>query len=158
VLTQTRSLADYFEEVVRGTGDARASANWVRGDVLARWGKTGAHLGEPVPAPHLVDLILLVRDGKLSGRLAREVFEEMCETQEPPWGIVDRHGWAMVADLDALQALVDQALRDHPAELAAYREGKDKLFHFFVGQVMKASRGQADPVRLKELLERALRG
>lgn len=154
VLAQTRALADYFEDVAQAAGDARTSANWVRGDLLARWSKGDP----PVPAARLAELLVLVRDGVLSARLAKEAFEEMCETGEAPAEIVARHGWTMVADEDALQSLVDQALRDHPAEVAAFREGKDKLFHFFVGQVMKASRGQADPVRLKELLERALRG
>jgi aspartyl-tRNA(Asn)/glutamyl-tRNA(Gln) amidotransferase subunit B len=154
VLTQTRALADYFEEVARGVGDARSSANWVRGDVLARWSKGDP----PVPAARLAELLVLVRDGVLSARLAKEAFEEMCETGDAPAEIVGRRGWTMVADEDALQLLVDQVLRDHPAEVAAFRDGKDKLFHFFVGQAMKVSRGQADPVRLKELLERALRG
>lgn len=172
VLTQTRALADYFEEVVRGTGDARESANWVRGDVLARRSKGEAPAEEtgsvemdraesssfPVSAARLVALVRLVLEGKLSGRLARQAFEEMCETGDAPADVVARHGWALVSDRDALQALVDQVLRDNPAELAAFREGKDKLFNFFVGQVMKVSRGQADPVRLKELLEHALRG
>ena len=154
VLTQTRALADYFEEVARSAGDARSSANWVRGDLLARWSKGDP----PVPAARLADLLVLVRDGVLSVRLAKEAFEEMCETGDAPAEIVARHGWTMVADEDALQLLVDQVLRDHPAEVAAFRDGKDKLFHFFAGQARKVSRGQADPVRLKELLERALRG
>ena len=154
VLTQTRALADYFEEVARSAGDARSSANWVRGDLLARWSKGDP----PVPAARLADLLVLVRDGVLSVRLAKEAFEEMCETGDAPAEIVARHGWTMVADEDALQLLVDQVLRDHPEEVAAFRDGKDKLFHFFAGQARKVSRGQADPVRRKELLERALRG
>lgn len=163
VLTARRDVADYFEAVVAAHRNAKAASNWVMGDVLRlvrehklddalvieRW---------PVAAADLGALIALIDDGTISGKIAKTVFEEMLATGAAPATIVERRGLVQVSDEGAIAAAIDQVLGANAAKVAEYRGGKEKLFGFFVGQVMKATGGKANPALVNVLLRAKLEG
>ncbi len=154
VLVAEQSTADFFETVARGR-DARLAANWITGDFFAALNRTGRTIEtSPVPAGDLGALLDLLGDGTINGRIAKEVFEAMVETGAAPGEIVERRGLRQVTDTGAIDAAVDAVLAANPDKLAEYRGGKDKLFGFFVGQVMKAMEGKGNP----GLVNEALRG
>ncbi len=157
VLTSTRTLADYYETAVAGGGDSKKVANWVQTELLGLLRARGLELeSSPVQATSLGELVRLVDSGSLSGKMAKEVFADMAESGEAPAVIVARRGMQQIGDTATLQGLVDVALAAHPAEVAKYRAGKTKLLGYFVGEIMKASRGQAHPGTLEKLLLAAL--
>ena len=154
VLTATRELADYYEAVAAAAGDAKAASNWVMGPVLAWLNERQAAPGRfPVPPAALAGLIGLAADGTLSSSAARTVFDRMAETGRPAAEIVEAEGLAQVRDEGRLEAWVREALAAHPEEAAKLRDGATQLVGFFVGAVMKASGGAADPRRTRDLLE-----
>ncbi len=157
VLVTERATADYFETLAKGR-DAKAAANWVIGDLfgaLNRKGMTIEH--SPVAAAQLGALIDLIADGTISGRIAKDVFAEMVETGADPGAIVAAKGLRQVTDAGAIEAAVDAALAAHPAQVAQYA-ANPKVLGFFVGQVMKATGGKANPALVNELLRRKLGG
>jgi aspartyl-tRNA(Asn)/glutamyl-tRNA(Gln) amidotransferase subunit B len=154
VLTQVAAVADYFEAVVKAGAEPKPAANWVMGEVLADANK---HLGAlRVPAAALAQLIALVKAGAVSTQAAKRVFEAMAESGGEPRAVAESLGLLQVADSGALAGWVDQVLAARPAEVARYRGGEVKLLAFFVGQVMKASQGKADPKLVPELLKQRL--
>jgi aspartyl-tRNA(Asn)/glutamyl-tRNA(Gln) amidotransferase subunit B len=153
VLCATRRLADYYEEVARHAGDAKAAGNWVMTDVLGWLNERQLEIAQfPVPAARLSELIRLTIDGTLSSSLARRVFTRMIETHESPAVIVQQEGLAQVRNEDQLARWVDEVVREFPQEAARLRAGEEKLLAFLMGQIMKKSRGKADPRRVTELL------
>jgi aspartyl-tRNA(Asn)/glutamyl-tRNA(Gln) amidotransferase subunit B len=158
VLTARRDVADYFEAVVAAHGNAKAASNWVMGDILRlvreqklddapvieRW---------PVSAAHLGALIGLIDGGTISGKIAKTVFEEMLASGDAPAAIVERKGLTQVSDEGPIVAAIDEILAANAAKVDEYRSGKDKLFGFFVGQVMKATGGKANPGLVNRLLK-----
>jgi aspartyl-tRNA(Asn)/glutamyl-tRNA(Gln) amidotransferase subunit B len=153
VLCATRRLADYYEEVARHAGDAKAAGNWVMTDVLGWLNERQLEIAQfPVPAARLSELIRLTIDGTLSSSLARRVFTRMIETGKSPAVIVQQEGLAQVRDEDQLARWVDEVVREFPQEAARLRAGEEKLLAFLMGQIMKKSRGKADPRRITELL------
>ena len=156
VLVADQATADFFETVARGR-DPKMAANWVMGDFFAALNRTGKTIEEPpVTAANLGCLIDLIADDTISGRIAKEVFELMLETGKPPAAIVEEKGLKQVTDTGAIEGVIATVLAQNADKVAEYRSGKDKLFGFFVGQVMKASQGKANPALVNELLKAKL--
>ncbi len=157
VLTASRALADYYEEVVRLCRQSKAASNWVMGDVLRFLNEEKRLVQDcPIRPEALAEMILLIEDGTISGKIAKEVSEAMYRTGKDPRTIVAEKGLTQITNEEALLAVVRQVMEAHPNQLAQYRSGKEKLFGFFVGQVMKATQGKANPQRINELLKKAL--
>jgi aspartyl-tRNA(Asn)/glutamyl-tRNA(Gln) amidotransferase subunit B len=156
VLVAERSSAHFFESVAKGR-DPKLAANWVTGDFFGALNRLGRTVEDPpVSAADLGALIDLIADNTLSGRLAKEVFELMVETGKPPAVIVEERGLRQVTDTGAIDGAIAQVLAANPDKVAEYRSGKDKLFGFFVGQVMKATGGKANPAMVNEILKKQL--
>ncbi len=158
VLVVDRASADFFETVAKGR-DSKLAANWVMGDLFGALNSTGKTIEtSPVSAKHLGELIDLIADGTLSGRLAKDVFALMVGEGKAPSLLVDEKGLKQVTDTGAIEAVIDQVMGANADKVAEYRSGKDKLFGFFVGQVMKASQGKANPGLVNDLLKSKLAG
>ncbi|MCC7274552.1 MAG: Asp-tRNA(Asn)/Glu-tRNA(Gln) amidotransferase GatCAB subunit B, partial [Alphaproteobacteria bacterium] len=158
VLVGEQENAAYFEAVAAGR-DAKLAANWVTGDLFGFLNKAGRTIADsPISAADLGGLIDLIRDGTISGRLAKEVFEAMWETGKPASAIVEERGLKQVSDTGAIEASIDAVLAANADKVADYRAGKDKLFGFFVGQVMRATQGKANPALVNDILKRKLAG
>ncbi|MGQ4808827.1 Aspartyl/glutamyl-tRNA(Asn/Gln) amidotransferase subunit B [Candidatus Entotheonellaceae bacterium PAL068K] len=157
VLTASRALADYFEATVRLYPHAKRVSNWIMGDFLRQLNRHHhAPHQAPVPPQHLADLLQMVDDGVISGKIAKTVFEDMYSTGKPPPQIVEAKGLVQMSDPQALEEMIRQVLADHPAEFEACRGGKSKLIGFFVGQTMKATQGKANPKWVNHILQRLL--
>jgi aspartyl-tRNA(Asn)/glutamyl-tRNA(Gln) amidotransferase subunit B len=157
VLTAERATADYFERVAVASGDARAAANWVMGDLAALLKAEGKEItGSPVSAEKLGRLIAMIHEGKISGKIAKELLPEMAASGEAPEAIVAREGLGQISDESALLKIIEDVIAANPKQLEQYRSGKTTVLGFFVGQVMKASRGQADPAAVNRLLQERL--
>ncbi len=158
VLVAEQAIAEFYESVAGGR-DARVAANWVTGDLFAALNRTGRTIADsPVSAGALGALLDLMADGTINGRIAKDVFEEMVGAGEMPGSIVERKGMRQVTDTGAIDAAVEAVLVANGDKLAEFRSGKDKLFGFFVGQVMKAMAGKGNPALVNEALSRRLHG
>ena len=156
VLTLEKETAAYYEEVAKGR-DPKLAANWVMGDLFAAINRTRRSIEDPpVPAAHLGALLDLMKDGTLSGKLAKEVFEAMVEEGKSPGAIVEERGLRQVTDAGAIERAVEAVLAANADKVAEYKGGKEKLFGFFVGQVMKAMQGKGNPALVNEVLKRKL--
>ncbi|MCK5296955.1 MAG: Asp-tRNA(Asn)/Glu-tRNA(Gln) amidotransferase subunit GatB, partial [Alphaproteobacteria bacterium] len=156
VLVVSKKNADFFENVAKGR-DAKKAANWVMGDLFGVLNKAGKTISEsPVSAENLGKLIDLISDNTISGRIAKEVFEIMVETGKAPDVIVEEKGLKQVTDTGAIEAAIDEVMTSNPDKVEQYRGGKDKLIGWFVGQVMKATKGKANPAMLNEILKKKL--
>lgn len=163
VLTSSRALATYFETVVSkvGTPHAKLAANWVMGDLLAALNREDKEIEQSsVSSAQLSQLLSRLIDGTLSGKTAKTLFEALLAGEEGGNVdvIIDKRGLKQVTDTKVIEAIIQQVIEQNPTQLADYRSGKDKLFGFFVGQVMKLSKGVANPQQVNELLEKALKG
>jgi aspartyl-tRNA(Asn)/glutamyl-tRNA(Gln) amidotransferase subunit B len=161
VLTARKDLADYYEAAVAHHPNPKGLSNWVMGDILrvVRERKLDAALAIrdwPVAAERLAGLVRLIDDGKISGKIAKTVFERMLESGDAPDAIVAAQGLTQISDEKAVLAAVEEVLASNADKVAEYRDGKDKLFGFFVGQVMKATQGKANPATVNELLKAKL--
>ncbi len=157
VLTLTRETGDYFEDAVRASGDGRATANWVIGDLMALLKATGKEISQsPVRAEHLGELVALINKGEISGKLAKEILPKMFETGDAPSVIMEREGLRQISDAGALGKIVDDVIAANPKQVEQFRSGKTAVIGFLVGQVMKASRGQANPAAATETLRAKL--
>jgi aspartyl-tRNA(Asn)/glutamyl-tRNA(Gln) amidotransferase subunit B len=159
VLTGHPRVAEYFEDVVRALGDARLGkkvANFIQGEVLRFVETAGLEATFPVSAPALAGLLGLVEKGAINGKIAKQVFAEMVTSGASAESIVEERGLAAVTDTGALEAEIKKVLDASPAQLEQYRGGKQAVFGYFVGQVMKATKGQADPKAVQEILKRLL--
>ena len=156
VLVAEQATADFYETVAKGR-DAKLVANWVMGDFFAALNRTGQTIEtSPVSAASLGKLIDLMADSTINGRIAKEVFEAMVDTGNDPGTIVEEKGLRQVTDTGAIDTAVDQVLTANADKVAEYKSGKDKLFGFFVGQVMKAMAGKGNPALVNEALKRKL--
>ncbi len=156
VLVADQETAAFYETVAAGR-DAKLAANWMMGDFFAALNRTGRSIGDsPVSAAALGQLLDLLADRTINGRIAKEVFEAMVDTGESPASIVESRGLRQVTDTGAIDQAVDRVLAANPDKLAEYRGGKDKLFGFFVGQVMKAMAGKGNPALVNEALRQRL--
>ncbi|WP_225981780.1 Asp-tRNA(Asn)/Glu-tRNA(Gln) amidotransferase subunit GatB [Acidithiobacillus ferridurans] len=159
VLTAGRTLADYYEQVAVGV-DGKLAANWVMGDLLGALNKAGVELEDcPVSAGKLRLLVQRIEDQTISGKIAKDIFEELFHRGGEVDAIIDSRGLRQITDVAAISAMVDAIVTAHPQQAADFRAGKDKLLGFFVGQVMKASQGKANPDQVNAiLLERLQKG
>jgi aspartyl-tRNA(Asn)/glutamyl-tRNA(Gln) amidotransferase subunit B len=156
VLVAERETTLYFERVAAGR-DPKAAANWVMGDLFGALNRLGVGIeGSPVSAEQLGQLIDLIADRTISGRLAKDVFAEMIATSADPAAIVEAKGMRQVIDVGAIEAAIEGVLAAQADKVAEYRAGRDKLYGFFVGQVMRATQGKANPAILNELLRKKL--
>jgi aspartyl-tRNA(Asn)/glutamyl-tRNA(Gln) amidotransferase subunit B len=157
VLVSQREVAAYFEHLVSIVKDAKLSANWVMGDLAAFLNKDNLDITEsPVSAEALAGLLVRVVDGTISGRIAKEVFEAMWQQEGSADAIIEARGLKQISDSGALIATIEAVIAASPDQLAEYRSGKDRLFGFFVGQVMKATGGKANPEEVNRLLKQML--
>ncbi|HEY7839802.1 MAG TPA: Asp-tRNA(Asn)/Glu-tRNA(Gln) amidotransferase subunit GatB [Terriglobales bacterium] len=157
VLAASRALADYFEQAAAGAANPKAIANWVMGDLQAALKAAGADLATGRVRPtHIAELVALIDAGAISGKIAKDVFAAMAETGERPQALVEKMGVRQISDTSALEAMVAEAIAANPKQVEQYRAGKTALLAFFVGQVMKASRGQAQPALVNDLLRQQL--
>ena len=158
VLVADKETALFFERVAAGR-DPKAAANWVTGDLFAVLNRRGVGIEQsPVSAEELGGLIDLIADGTISGRLAKEVFAEMVASGADPATIVEAKGLRQVTDSEAIEAVIDAVLAAQTDKVAEYRAGRDKLYGFFVGQIMRATQGKANPALVNDLLKKKLAG
>jgi aspartyl-tRNA(Asn)/glutamyl-tRNA(Gln) amidotransferase subunit B len=160
VLTASRELADYYEAVVGAApADAKLAANWVMGELAAALNKESLEVtATRMTAARLAGLLKRISDQTISGKLAKEVFEAMWSGGAEADAVIAERGLRQITDSAAIERVIDEVMQSNPGQLAEYRAGKDKLFGFFVGQVMKATGGKANPAQLNELLRRKLPG
>ncbi|MCC7237210.1 MAG: Asp-tRNA(Asn)/Glu-tRNA(Gln) amidotransferase subunit GatB [Bryobacterales bacterium] len=157
VLTLTRAMSDYFETAAAVSGDARTAANWVMGDLAGALKAEGREITEsPITAEKLGELVALIGKGGISGKLAKEIFPKMWATGDSATAIMDREGLRQISDTSALDAIIDEVLSKNTAQVEQYKGGKTTVIGFLVGQVMKASRGQANPQMVNDLLKKKL--
>jgi aspartyl-tRNA(Asn)/glutamyl-tRNA(Gln) amidotransferase subunit B len=161
VLSASRELGAYFEAVVTELGPthAKLAANWVMGELSSALNRDSVDIAvSRVTPPYLSGLLLRIVDQTISGKIAKEVFEAMWSEGRPADAIIEAKGLKQITDSGAIEGVIDAVIAANPKQLADYRSGKDKLFGFFVGQVMKATEGKANPAQLNELLKRKLGG
>ncbi len=160
VLTASRELGAYYEDVVRRVGrDPKLCANWVMGDLAAFLNRDNLEVGQSkVDSAGLAGLVARIVDATISGKIAKEVFETMWESGQGADAVIEQKGLRQITDTGAIEAAIDDVMAKNPGQLADYRSGKDKLFGFFVGQVMKATGGKANPAQLNDLLKKKLAG
>jgi len=158
VLVAEKETAAFYEAVARGR-DAKLAANWVISELFGALNRTGKAIEDsPVSAENLGGLIDLIADNTISGRIAKDVFAEMVDTGKPAAAIVEAKGLRQVTDTGAIDTVIDTVMAANADKVAEYRSGKDKLFGFFVGQVMKSSGGKANPAVVNERLKEKLAG
>jgi aspartyl-tRNA(Asn)/glutamyl-tRNA(Gln) amidotransferase subunit B len=160
VLTASRELADYYEATVATLGsEPKLCANWVMGDFSAFLNKENRHLADsPVSYAQLAGLLRRIQDCTISGKIAKEVFEALWAGEGDADAIIETRGLRQITDTSAIEKVIDDVIAANPEPLSQYRAGKDKLFGFFVGQVMKLSKGKANPQQVNDLLTEKLKG
>ena len=157
VLTADKALALYYEDVVKLCGKPKQASNWVMGDVLRFLNEEKRDIRQcPITAKSLADMISLIEEGAISGKMAKDVIDDMYKTGKPPQDIIKEKGLVQITDEGELVKTITAIIEANPKQLADYRGGKEKLFGFFVGQVMKATQGKANPQLVNDLLKKML--
>ena len=158
VLTATRALADYFEEVAGQCKDIKLASNWVMSDVLRVLNEDKLDIGDfPIKPPRFAELLNLISDNTISAKIGKTVFEEMLGTPDSAKKIVEAKGLMQISDAGALEAIVDKIIASSPSQVEQYKAGKDKIFSYFIGQVMKETRGKANPATVNQILREKLK-
>jgi len=158
LLTQTRQFAQYFETAVKTYNQPKAIFNWMMGDLMGHLKKDNREIHECLVKPeHLANLVRLIDQGEISGKMAKQVFEKLYETGEDPEALISQEDLRQISDEDQLTSVVNRVLESNPEKVEAYRAGKEGLLGFFMGQVMKETRGQANPQMVSQMLEGKLR-
>ena len=158
-LVSDRDLADYYEAAAKDAGNPRAAANWIRSELVRELEAVGVSASEaPVSAAALGSLIRFIDDGKISGKQGKDVFVEMFKTGKAAQEIIEERGLVQLSDMGEIDSLIDDVIAANPDQLASYRSGKEALLGFFVGQVIKASKGKANPKVVNERLRHKLQG
>jgi aspartyl-tRNA(Asn)/glutamyl-tRNA(Gln) amidotransferase subunit B len=157
VLTVDLNFANFFEEVAAKLKNPKLAANWVMGELSAFLNQENLTIQETkVDSKKLGNLLNRIEDSTISGKIAKEVFEEMWNTGSSPEKIIETKGLKQVTDSVEIREIINQALDQNPTQLEQYKDGKDKLFGFFVGQVMKISKGKANPEQVNKILKEKL--
>jgi aspartyl-tRNA(Asn)/glutamyl-tRNA(Gln) amidotransferase subunit B len=157
ILTSDRDLAAYFEICLQGFNQPKPASNWIMGSLLGLLNAAEKSIDQsPISAPDLAQLLKLIDDGTISGKIAKTVFDEMAKSGKPPRQIVEEKGLVQITDTDAIDDVVAKVISSNPKEVEAYKNGKTKLLGFFVGQVMKETRGKANPKIVNEILRKKL--
>jgi len=153
-LTSTRDLSDYFERAAKASGDARSAANWVMGDLAGALKADNKEITEsPVSSEQLGELLAFVAKGEISNKLAKDVFEKMFTTGDSAGAIIEREGLKQISDTSALDKIIDEVITANPKQVEQYKSGKTQVVGFLVGQIMKASKGQANPALVSQMLK-----
>ena len=159
ILTASRELADYFEAVAQVAGDAKLAANWVMGELTGYLNRENLEIDQAkVSAERLGGLLKRILDNTISGKIAKEVFEAMWAGEGDADEIIERRGLKQITDTSALEAMVDEVIAANPKQVEQFRAGKEKVLGFFVGQIMKATQGKANPAQVNQLLREKLKG
>ena len=159
VLTASKALADYYEQCITFHPQAKVISNWIMGELLRVLKNDDRGIEHcPISPQGLADLMKLIDKGSISGKMGKTVFEEMFKTGKPAQQIVQEKGLTQITDTASIQKLVEEVLAAHPDQVESYRNGKDKVFGYFVGQVMKTSKGQANPALVNRFLKEQLGG
>ncbi|ADI86136.1 Asp-tRNA(Asn)/Glu-tRNA(Gln) amidotransferase subunit GatB [Geobacter sulfurreducens] len=159
VLTATREMAEYFEACLAAGAPAKGAANWVMGEVTRALNEAGTGIAECLVTPaRLTALLQLIEKGTISGKIAKTVFDEMWQSDKTPEAIVEEKGLVQVSDTGAIEKIIDEIMAANMGQVEEFRGGKEKVFGFFVGQVMRASKGKANPAVVNELLMKKLKG
>ena len=155
ILTASRAMADYFEAVVEGSGcEAKLCCNWITGYLSGALNKAGLDIKQsPLSCERLAELLKRIADNTISGNIAKQVFDELWQSQLTADEIIEQKGLKQITDSGAIEAIVDKIIADNPSQVEQLKAGKDKLFGFFVGQVMKATQGKANPGEVNKLLK-----
>jgi len=157
VLTSSKPLADYYEESVKLYSKPKVVSNWIMGELLRVLKESKKEIEEcPITPSSLAEMLKMVDEGTISGKIAKKVFEEMYQSGKGPAEIVKKRGLEQVSDEGELDTVIDSILSTHAKQVEEYHQGKEKLFGFFVGEVMKATRGKANPKMVNELLRKRL--
>ncbi|HBD09456.1 MAG TPA: Asp-tRNA(Asn)/Glu-tRNA(Gln) amidotransferase GatCAB subunit B, partial [Syntrophobacteraceae bacterium] len=158
VLTSSKDLANYFETVLKHFCQPKMVSNWIMSELMRELKRDERDITEcPVPPESLAELLQLLDAAVISGKIAKTVFEEMYATGQGAKAIVEARGLVQVTDHGAIEAIVDDVIRENPAEVESFRAGKEKVFGFLVGQVMKKSKGKANPQLVNELMRAKIR-
>ncbi|MCK5877235.1 MAG: Asp-tRNA(Asn)/Glu-tRNA(Gln) amidotransferase subunit GatB, partial [Candidatus Marithrix sp.] len=157
-LTNSREMADYFEQVIEKSGcEAKLCANWIIGDLSAFLNKGNLDITESlVNTKQLADMLQRISDNTISGKIAKQVFSALWDGEGDVDTIIDQRGLKQVTDTGAIEKIIAEVINNNPKQLEEYKSGKEKVFGFFVGQVMKASKGKANPKQVNELLKQKL--
>jgi aspartyl-tRNA(Asn)/glutamyl-tRNA(Gln) amidotransferase subunit B len=159
VLTADKALSQYYEDVVKLCDKPKQASNWVMGDVLRFLNEDKLDIRKcPITAKSLADMIKLIEEGTISGKMAKEILPAMYKTGLPPQKIIEEKGLVQITDEGELAKTIAAIIDANPGQLADYRGGKEKLFGFFVGQAMKATQGKANPQLVNDLLKKMLAG
>tara|TARA_B100000686_G_scaffold24464_1_gene23171 strand:- start:233 stop:1717 length:1485 start_codon:yes stop_codon:yes gene_type:complete len=158
VLVSEKEISDYYEEVAKSS-DKKLAATWVMGDLFALLNNKDINIKEsPVSAKNLGTLIKSIKSGEISGRIAKEVFEHMVQSGDSPKKIIESKGLKQQSDPKALEKIINEILKKNQKNVEKYKSGKEKIFGFFVGEVMKVSKGKANPQLVNEILKKLLKG
>ena len=156
-LTLSKQLADYFEDVAQGSGEPKLAANWVLSELLYLLKDANREISEsPVSAAHLAELLRMIAKGSVSGKMAKDILAEMFSCGKTAGALVSEKGLAQITDADQISKVAREIIAANPKQVEQYRSGKMATMGWFVGQVMKATRGQANPQMLQELLKKEL--
>jgi aspartyl-tRNA(Asn)/glutamyl-tRNA(Gln) amidotransferase subunit B len=158
ILATSRQLADYFEECVKLYNRPKSISNWIMGDILRNLGDTRDIVNFSITPKHLAEMLMLIDKGTISGKIAKTVFQEMLSSGKMPETVVEEKGLVQVSDEGELKKIIREILDANEKMVEDYRKGKEKLFGFFVGQVMKATKGKANPKLVNEMLRKKLAG
>ena len=159
MLTQSRALAAYYEEAAKLAGQPKVVSNWMMGELMRLLNAENREIEDcPVGPDRLAAMIKMIESGVISTKIAKTVFEEMYRSGKDAEAVVREKGLVQVSDSGAIEKIIDEVIKANPAQHADYKGGKDKLFGFFVGQVMKASKGKANPEMVNDLLKKKLSG
>lgn len=156
-LTATRQMADFFAAAARISGDPKASSNWIMGDLSGLLNTAGAEIQDSKITPeHLSELINLIKDGTISGKIAKSVLPEVFDTGQSPRRIVEEKGLAQISDSSEIETIIDRVIEENQSSAQDYRDGKKKAIGFLVGQVMRATKGKANPQMVNQILREKL--
>ncbi len=157
LLAADKDLADFFEEVLKFSNSAKLATNWIMGELSAELNKENLNIKETKVTPDkLGRLIVRIEDGTISGKIAKDIFEKIWESGKDVDELIKEEGLEQVTDDKAIESLIDEVIKKNPEQLNQYQSGKDRLFGFFVGQVMKASQGKANPKQVNDILKSKL--
>jgi len=159
ILTSTKAMANFFEDCVRLFPEPKTVSNWMMGDLLREMKRDEKEIEQCLVTPkHLAEMLTMMKEGTISGKIAKDVFEEMYRTGDWPAMIVKEKGWVQILDTGEIEGVVENVLQSNPKLVEDYRNGKEKVFGFLVGEVMKGTKGKANPKLVNELLRKKLKG
>jgi aspartyl-tRNA(Asn)/glutamyl-tRNA(Gln) amidotransferase subunit B len=158
ILISTKAMGVYYEECVHLFPEPKTVSNWMMGDLLRELKRDEREIDQcPATPQHLAEMLSMIKEGTISGKIAKDVFEEMYRTGERPGIIVRDKGWVQILDEGEIEKAVEKAMDSNPKQVEDYRKGKEKLFGFFVGEVMKQTKGKANPKLVNDLLRKKLK-